>query len=84
MIKVGAIAKLGTHYHTTNNRSNGKRVYVDMKHARLNHYCMRTRENSLSTGAKWHKTQYKTDLINFNNFFKVVYDPTVIYSKKLL
>ena len=84
MIKVGAIQELGTHYHTANNGSSGKRVYVDMQHARLNHYCMRTRENSLSTGAKWDKIQYKTDLIKINDFFKVVYDPTVIHSRRLL
>ncbi len=83
MIKVGAIQELGTHFHTTNNRSSGRSITVDMKHARLNHYCMRTRENSLISGAKWNKNDYKTDLIELNNFFKVVYDPTVIYSKKL-
>jgi hypothetical protein len=84
MIKVRAIEELGTHFHINNDRSNGMRVFVDMKDARLNHYCMRTRENSLSTGTKWGKVDYKMDLINHNDFFKVVYDPTVIYSKKLL
>jgi hypothetical protein len=84
MIRVGAIQELDTHFHTANNRSSGKRYYVNMQHARLNHYCMRTRENSLKTGAKWNKIQFKTDLIKYNNFFKVVYDPTVISAKKLL
>lgn len=84
MIKVGAIQELGTHFHTANNRSGGKRLHVNMQHARLNHYCMRTRENSVITGAKWNKIQYKTDLTKYNNFFKVVYDPSVISSKKLL
>jgi hypothetical protein len=84
MIKVGAIQALSTHYHETHNRTSGKRIYVDMRHARLNHYCMRTRENSLIAGAKWNKNDKKMDLIKYNNFFKSVYDPTVIYSKKLL
>ena len=84
MIKVGAIQELGTHFHIANNRSSGKRIYVNMQHARLNHYSMRTRENSLAAGAKWNKNQYKMDLIKYNNFFKVVYDPTVNYAKKLL
>ncbi|UJR14155.1 hypothetical protein I4U23_001150 [Adineta vaga] len=84
MIKVGAIEKLCTHYHDTNNRSNGKMVRIDMLHARLNHYSMRTRENSLIAGQKWNKIDYKTDLIKLNNYFKTVYDPSVIYSKRLL
>jgi len=83
MIKVGAIQALGTHYHDTHNRTSGKRIYVDMKHARLNHYCMRTRENSLTAGAKWNKND-RRELIKYNNYFKSVYDPTIIYSKKLL
>lgn len=84
MIKVGAVEALGTHYHTPNNRSNQKRFYLDMKHARLNHYCMRTRENSLIAGEKWNKNGYKSDLIRLNNYFSVVYDPSVVDSKKLL
>ncbi|CAF1204186.1 unnamed protein product [Adineta ricciae] len=83
MIRVGAIEELGTHYHTANNRSGGKRLYIDMKDVRLNHYCMRTRENSLIAGGKWDKNGYKQDLIRLNNFFKAVYDPSIIYAKKL-
>jgi hypothetical protein len=84
MIKVGAIQELGTHFHTANRRSRGKRLDVNMEHARLNHYCMRIRENSLTTEAKWSKVQYKTDLIKYNDFFKAFYDPTAIVAKKLL
>ena len=83
MIRVGAIEELGTHFHTPNNRSSGKRLYIDMKDVRLNHYCMRTRENSLTAGGKWDKNGYKQELIRLNNFFKAVYDPSVLYSKKL-
>ena len=55
MIKVGKIKDLGVHFHQSNRNDNRTEnvLLIDMKHIRLNHYNMRTREDGIKTAVRW-------------------------------
>ncbi|CAF1590392.1 unnamed protein product, partial [Didymodactylos carnosus] len=82
MIKYGRIRELGTHFHkTTMNVS--KTLDVDMKFVRLNHYAIRTREDGLRKGQMWNKLGSKIGVIHTNKYFRIIYDDSILNSKRL-
>ena len=83
MIRVGAINSLGTHRHTE--KQNDTQVYkVDMKWIRLNHYIMRTKEDAERSSIKWSKLGKRLGQIATNSWFKIIFDVTILDSKRLL
>ncbi|CAF1552146.1 unnamed protein product [Didymodactylos carnosus] len=83
MIKYGLIQELTPHFHKSkNNRS--KILYVDMKQIRLQHYFIRTKENGLIKGGKWNKLTLVNGVIERNNYFKLIYDNSILTSKRLI
>ncbi|CAF1499290.1 unnamed protein product [Adineta steineri] len=86
MIKVGKIKQLGTHFHQSTPKVNGTgdTLFVQMRHIRLNHYVMRTREDGIQQAIKWNKGESKLGLIYSNNYFKLIFDDTIQDSKRLL
>jgi hypothetical protein len=86
MIKVGQIRQLATHFHQSNRYDNRTKdtLYIDLKHIRLHHYLMRTREDGIHRGMKWNKTISRMGVINSNAYFKMIFDDTIKESKRLL
>jgi hypothetical protein len=83
MIRVSAIKSLSVHYHNLNIQP-VKRLHVQMKKIRLNHYIMRTREDAVESGKKWNKLSSRLGQISSNSWFRLVFDDSVRRSKRLL
>jgi hypothetical protein len=86
MIKVGKIQQLNTHFHRSNRNDNytSNTLYIDMKHIRLHHYIMRTREDGIRKGRQWNKILSRMGVINSNAYFTMIFDDTIKESKRLL
>jgi len=83
MIRVGTIKSLSTHFHQSKNPSD-RRLFVDMKKIRLNHYIMRTKEDALRAALKWRKTGSRLGQIATNQWFRMIFDDTITESKQLI
>ncbi|CAF0906057.1 unnamed protein product [Didymodactylos carnosus] len=83
MIKYGVIQNLGVHYHETIKKTN-KFLHVDMKQIRLNHYYVRSKEDGILKGNKWRKLESMLGIIDKNKFFTMIYDDSILRSKRLI
>jgi hypothetical protein len=83
MIRVGIIKALSTHFHTSKAQSD-RRFNVDMKKIRLNHYMMRTKEDATRSAKKWNKLSSRIGQIALNRWFRIVFDDSIIESKRLI
>jgi len=57
---------------------------VDMKNIRLNHYMMRTKENAVRSAIKWSKLPLRLVQIALNPWFRIVFDDSILVSKRLI
>ena len=67
---MGQIQQLETHSQQSNRNNNHRTedtLYIDMKHIRLHHYIMGTRE-------KWNQILSRMGVINSNAYFKMIFD----------
>ena len=83
MIRVGAIQSLSVHYHKSN-MPHQRRLHIHMQDIRLNHYMMRTREDAEASAKKWKKAGSRLGQIATNAWFRIVFDDTILQSKKLI
>ena len=83
MIRVGAIRSLSTHFHTSQGQVQ-RRLFLNMAQIRLNHYMMRTREDASVSASKWSKSLSRIGQIASNAWFRIVFDDSILESKKLL
>ncbi len=83
MIRVGAIESLSVSYHSSKNQTN-RRLNVDMKNIRLNHYMMRTKEDAIESARKWDKLVSRLGQIASNRWFRLVFDDSILDSKRLI
>ncbi|UJR28996.1 hypothetical protein I4U23_010214 [Adineta vaga] len=83
MIRVDAIKSLGVHFHESNYNST-RRLYIDIKEIRINHYIMRTKEDAIRSAQKWNKIGSRLGQIKTNKWFRIVFDDTVTESKRLM
>lgn len=83
MIRVGAIKSLSTHFHSSH-ISPERRYYVRMNQIRLNHYMMRTKQDAIESALKWHKLPSRMGQIVSNQWFRLIFDDSIIDSKRLV
>ena len=83
MIRVGAIRSLSTHFHI-NKVPIDRRLFVNMKKIRLNHYIMRTKEDALLSAKKWRKLGSRRGQIATNRWFRMIFDDSITESKRLI
>ena len=83
MIRVGAIKLLSVHGHKTNDNSKPK-FDVDIRKIRLNHYMMRTEEDAIQSASKWNKLSSRIGQIALNKWFRIVFDDSILDSKRLI
>ena len=83
MIRVGSIQSLGIHFQSSKLKEQ-RRLHLEMKDMRLNHYMMRTREDAEISAKKWSKSGTRVGQIATNAWFRIVFDDTILQSKKLL
>ena len=82
MIKYGRIQRLRTHVQELIEGSKGAH-WVSMKHIRLNHYFMRTKEDAELKGTKWKKPEYMQGSIAINTYLTMIFDDSILSSKAL-
>ncbi|CAF1640147.1 unnamed protein product, partial [Didymodactylos carnosus] len=80
MVKYGLATDFGVHYHKTPAQ---KTLWVDFKKIRLNHYCVRTKQNGQEKAKKWNKVDDIQGIIDMNKYFTMIYDDTIIESKRM-
>ncbi|CAF3644121.1 unnamed protein product [Adineta steineri] len=83
MIRVGAIKSFDTHFQSSNIQPE-RRIYIDMKKIRLNHYFMRTKEDATQSAKKWNKIGSRIGQINSNQWFRFIFDDSITDSKRLI
>jgi hypothetical protein len=83
MIRVGSIKSLSIHFQTSIFQPE-QRLYVDMKNIRLNHYIMRTKEDAVQSARKWNKSRSRHGQITSNPWFRIVFDDSILDSKRLI
>jgi hypothetical protein len=83
MIRVDSIRSLSVHFRVSNVQP-VRRLFVDMKKIRLNHYILRTKETALRSAKKWNKTALRLGQIATNQWFRLVYDDSITESKRLV
>ena len=83
MIRVGSIKSVSVHFHTSKAEPQ-RRLDVDMKKIRLNHYMMRTKEDAMRSAEKWNKLGSRLGQIAVNKWFRIVFDDSITESKRLI
>jgi predicted metalloenzyme YecM len=83
MIRVGSIKSLSIHFQKSIFQPE-QRLYVDMKNIRLNHYIMRTKEDAVQSARKWNKSRSRHGQITSNPWFRIVFDDSILDSKRLI